>query len=176
MEITSSISCSKLLNSTRCLWINPSSSSQDMAISRILRKHEMLRMLVCPPSSFTFLNRILRLVVCARNKDGYSGSKLVDENMIVLRMRIKEMNRSSSEAGKLPSNNWMEWEKKYFWHYNDVVFEVVRLLQMYLMETRPALALGMLTLLSLSVPISTYVLVQHAVEIGKSLLLMSHVN
>ncbi|OIT27202.1 hypothetical protein A4A49_63528, partial [Nicotiana attenuata] len=145
-------------------------SFRGAAFPRILHEREMFRVLVCPPSSSTFLNRKLRLVVCARNKDGYNGSKLVDENMIVLRMRIKEMNISSSEAGKLPSSNWMEWEKKYFSHYNDVVFEVVRLLQIYLMETRPALALGMLTLLSLSVPISTYALVQHAMEIGKSLL------
>ncbi|OIT27201.1 hypothetical protein A4A49_23005 [Nicotiana attenuata] len=170
MEITSSISCSKLLNSTRCLWINPSSSSRSVIFFRILHECEMICALVYPPSSSTFLNRKLRLVVCARNKDGYNESKLVDENMIVLRMRIKDMNISSSEVGQLPSNNWMEWEKKYFSHYNDVVFEVVRVLQMYLMETRPALALGMLTLLSLSVPISTYVLVQHAMEIGKSLL------
>lgn len=175
MEITSSISCSKLLNSTRCLWINPPSSFLRGAdFPRILRECRIFHAPGCPLSSFTNLNHKLWLVVNARNKDGRSN--IVDENMIVLRMRIKEMNISSSEAGKLPSNNWMEWEKKYFSHYNDVVFEVVRLLQMYLMETRPALALGMLTLLSLSVPISTYVLVQHAVEIGKSLLLMSHVN
>ncbi|KAK4346761.1 hypothetical protein RND71_033100 [Anisodus tanguticus] len=111
-----------------------------------------------------------RKVVNARfDQHNRGGSKNVDENMIVLRMRIKELEAGKSE----PSSNWMGWEKKYFAHYNEDVCEVIGLLQMYLMETRPALALGMLALLCLSVPFSTYVLVLHIMEMAKFIL---HVN
>ncbi|XP_060195405.1 uncharacterized protein LOC132624679 [Lycium barbarum] len=99
-------------------------------------------------------------------------SKIVDENMIVLRMRIKEMKLLEAGKSGAPSN-WMGWEKKYFAHYNEDVCEVIGLLQMYLMETRPALAIGMSALLCLSVSCSTYFLVLHALEMAKFILHIS---
>lgn len=71
----------------------------------------------------------------------------MDENMIVLRMRIKV------ETGGLPptrSENWMEWEKKYYEHYIEDVCEIMRMLQMCLMNNRPSLVLGTLALLMLT--------------------------
>ncbi|MCD7467459.1 hypothetical protein HAX54_004907 [Datura stramonium] len=116
---------------------------------------------VCKGSACMRFIKVRRRVVNARfdehNRGGRSKN-IVDENMIVLRMRIKEM--KLLEAGELgPPSNWMGWEKKYFAHYNEDVCEAVGLLQIYLMETRPALALGMLALICLSVPFSTYFLV-----------------
>ncbi|KAK1357463.1 By genscan and genefinder [Heracleum sosnowskyi] len=88
----------------------------------------------------------------------YEG-KLVDESLIILRMRIKEvkmMEKSSSCPGTPETSNWMEWEKQYYCkHYHEDVCEGIGWLQMYLMNTRPSLALGVLALVALSVPMST---------------------
>lgn len=123
-----------------------------------------------PPVGMKFI-KVLRRVVNARfDRHNRGGSKnIVDENMIVLRMRIKDM--KLLEAGQSgPPSNWMGWEKKYFAHYNEDVCEVIGLLQMYLMETRPALALGMLALICLSVPFSTYFMVLQVMEMAKFIL------
>lgn len=77
------------------------------------------------------------------DSQGYEG-KLVDESLIILRMRIKEvkmMEKSSSQGTTVPSN-WMEWEKQYYCkHYHEDVCQGIGWLQMYLMNTRPSLAL-----------------------------------
>ncbi|KAK4367940.1 hypothetical protein RND71_011732 [Anisodus tanguticus] len=148
--MTSSFSCSRLQISSKSFWTTPPSGSACIKFIKARRQ-----------------------VVNARfERHNRGGSKIVDENMIILRMRIKEM--KLLEAGKSrPPSNWMGWEKKYFARYNEDVCEVIGLLQMYLMETRPALALGMLALLCLSVPFSTYVLVLHIMEMAKFIL---HLN
>ncbi|KAG5623684.1 hypothetical protein H5410_008902 [Solanum commersonii] len=114
-----------------------------------------------------------RVVINARfdqyNNRGGRSKNIVDENMIVLRMRIKDMKLLETEKSGPPSN-WMGWEKKYFSHYNEDVCEAIGLLQMYLMETRPALALGMLALICLSLSLSTYFLLQQVIEIAKFIL------
>ncbi|KAJ4961141.1 hypothetical protein NE237_021051 [Protea cynaroides] len=62
---------------------------------------------------------------------------MVDENMIVLRKRIHEMKKM--EKNQEPPEDWMEWEKKYYRHYNSDVYEAVGLLQTQLMdEAKPA--------------------------------------
>ncbi|KAM7478232.1 hypothetical protein LguiA_026445 [Lonicera macranthoides] len=91
-----------------------------------------------------------------KGRDNYDG-KLVDENMIVLRMRIKDM--KMSETSQMPPSDWTEWEKRYFGDYNERVFEGVELLQMCLMNTRPCLAIGMVALVALSLPISAWVII-----------------
>ncbi|KAF3620470.1 hypothetical protein FXO38_18905 [Capsicum annuum] len=149
--MTSSISCCNLLNSSKSLGINPHAGS-----------------------AYVKFMKVSRLAVSARSFDQHNrgGSKIVDENMIVLRMRIKEM--KLLEVGKSgPPSNWMGWEKMYFPHYNEDVCEVIGLLQMYLMETRPALALGMLALICLSVPFSTYSLFLQVMEMAKFILHVS---
>ena len=89
--------------------------------------------------------------------------KLVDENLIVLRMRIKEMKISESGA-EMPSN-WKEWEKQYFLHYNADVCEAVGVLQNFLMNIRPSLAVAMVVLVLLSLLISTGVTLFHVLQL-----------
>ncbi|KAI5684343.1 hypothetical protein M9H77_05571 [Catharanthus roseus] len=108
-----------------------------------------------------------KLIVCAR-KDEYRNN-LVDENMIVLRRRIKEM--KMLEMGQTTPSNWMEWEKKYFVNYNEDVCEAIGLLQMYLMNVSPSLALGIIALVALSVPISTSFVLFNVIEMVKKILL-----
>ncbi|KAL9355020.1 hypothetical protein Peur_052990 [Populus x canadensis] len=102
------------------------------------------------------------------------GGRLVDESMIVLRLRIKEM--KMLEACNNPPSHWMEWEKQYCLHcnYNNDVCEAVGMLQNYLMNVRPSLALGMVALVSLSVPISTGVVLLQAIEIAMGVLSALH--
>ncbi|PON58504.1 mediator of RNA polymerase II transcription subunit [Trema orientale] len=103
-------------------------------------------------------------------RDNYGG-RLVDENMIVLRLRIREMKmlETDNEANRLPSE-WMEWEKQYYVHYIEDVFEGIGLLQNYLMNTRPSVALGFLALFMLSVPISSGFVLFHVLETTKQIL------
>lgn len=100
--------------------------------------------------------------------------KHVDESMIVLRLRIKEM--KMLDACNRPPSHWMEWEKQYCLHcnYSKDVCEAVGLLQNYLMSVRPSLALGMVALVSLSVPISTGVVLFQAIEIAMRALSFLH--
>ncbi|OMO73399.1 hypothetical protein COLO4_27129 [Corchorus olitorius] len=87
--------------------------------------------------------------------DHYQG-KLVDESMIVLRMRIKEMKvlEKSDDIDEV-SLNLMEWEKQYLLHYYEDIYQAIGLLQNYLMNVRPSLGLGMMLFLMFSVPLST---------------------
>ncbi|KAG6720450.1 hypothetical protein I3842_03G062400 [Carya illinoinensis] len=108
-----------------------------------------------------------------RNGRDYGG-RLVDENMIVLRMRIREMKISETSQAEPPSN-WMEWEKQYYRHYDEDVCEVIGQLQSYLMSIRPSLALGMAAVVTLSVPVSAGMFFLHVLEIAKAILAAAHV-
>ena len=118
----------------------------------------------------SYRKKPVRRVVAASRGPGdrdYRG-KLVDESIIVLRMRIREV--KMLETSKSPPSNWMEWEKRYYEHYNEDVCQAVGLLQSYLMNIRPSLALGFLGLISLSVPMSTVMGMFQAIEMAKGLL------
>ncbi|GKC71393.1 hypothetical protein Tco_1117276 [Tanacetum coccineum] len=106
------------------------------------------------------LCRRTKLFVVNAERGANDKGKLVDDNMIVLRMRIKEV--EMEEMDGLPptiSENWMKWEKEYYEDYNKDVCEAMGMLQMYLMNTRPSLVLGTLALLMLSVSLSTSVVI-----------------
>ncbi|GMI85531.1 hypothetical protein HRI_002222400 [Hibiscus trionum] len=92
------------------------------------------------------------------------AGKLVDESMIVLRMRIKEMN--ISEGLELPSE-WMEWEKQYFVEYNADVCEAMGILQNLLLNVRPGLGAAMVALVLLSFPVWTGVTLFHALRLAQ---------
>ncbi|KAL8470935.1 hypothetical protein ACS0TY_033492 [Phlomoides rotata] len=78
--------------------------------------------------------------------------KLVDENMIVLKMRIQEMTMKKEEdRATSPPDHWMGWEKEWYKNYDYDVYELVGLLQNLLMNTRPSLAIEVIALLMLSV-------------------------
>ncbi|KAK7390928.1 hypothetical protein VNO78_19134 [Psophocarpus tetragonolobus] len=93
-----------------------------------------------------------RLIMHASKRE-YDG-KLVDENMIVLRMRIREIEMLQMK-GKAPSH-WSEWENKYFGNYDSDVCQALGFLQTILMNVRPSFALAMLALLILCVSFSTF--------------------
>ncbi|XP_057962227.1 uncharacterized protein LOC131153785 [Malania oleifera] len=82
-----------------------------------------------------------------REGDFGSGGNLVDDNMIVLRKRIREMNMA--ERSYVPPSDWMNWEKQYYKIYNSDVCEAMGILQSVLMNTRPSLALGIFVLVAL---------------------------
>ncbi|KAK4608648.1 hypothetical protein RGQ29_002166 [Quercus rubra] len=111
-------------------------------------------------------------IVHASNKrDAYGrdyDGKVVDENMIILRMRIHEM--KMEETHQEPPSHWMEWEKQYFANYYSDVCEAMGFLQSQLMNARPSLALGVVALVMLSVPSSMVFIMFHLVEIAKVVL------
>ncbi|KAG6392585.1 hypothetical protein SASPL_146809 [Salvia splendens] len=122
-----------------------------------------------------------RFAIKAQQGGGEGNS--VDENMIVLRMRIKKMKviesvgggEGEGEEGVVAAPEWKEWEKRVFTHYHEGVLDTVGLLQSYLMNTRPSVALGMLALIAMTVPFSTSVVVSNALKVAKGLLAGSHV-
>ncbi|KAL8044753.1 hypothetical protein ABFX02_08G066500 [Erythranthe guttata] len=112
----------------------------------------------------------------------HERKSIIDEsNMIVLKMRIKKMkmlesnNNNNKEGAAAPSSDWNEWEKKIFTHYHEGVCDSMELLQSYLMNTRPSLALGALVLLAMSVPFSSSVVMVNALKVARGLLAGCHV-
>ncbi|KAM7276481.1 hypothetical protein ACFE04_018347 [Oxalis oulophora] len=114
---------------------------------------------------------------------------MVDENMIVLRLRIHEMKmfetfeqqeeEEEKEGHDATIGNdevrfdkkWMQWEKYYYENdYKSDVCEAVGILQGMLMETRPSFALAIALGVLLSVPISMTLLAFHFMEFVKVLL------
>ncbi|OMO60540.1 hypothetical protein CCACVL1_24052 [Corchorus capsularis] len=107
---------------------------------------------------------IIQISASKRDQD-FSG-KLVDENMVVLRKRIQEMNML--EKNYEAPQHWMEWEKQYKKENYDVdVCEAVGFLQSKLMETRPSVALGMGALLLFSVSSSSAMVLFHLMAMIK---------
>ncbi|KAJ6431746.1 hypothetical protein OIU84_019097 [Salix udensis] len=100
--------------------------------------------------------------ISALRRDDYSD-KLIDEDMIVLRMRVQEM--KIAERIHEVSSDWMEWEKRYYrGSYNSDICEAVGCLQSVLIRTRPGLVLGMAGLVALSIPTSAWLVLFHFAE------------
>lgn len=64
----------------------------------------------------------------------------VDENMIVLKMRIQEMETKERENHLERGNEWYE-------NYETNVYDFVGIVQMLMMNNRPSLVLGVIVLL-----------------------------
>ncbi|CAA2934669.1 Mediator of RNA polymerase II transcription subunit 18 [Olea europaea subsp. europaea] len=108
----------------------------------------------------------------AGHDKGHQRGRLIDENMIVLRMRIHQMKMAEeNQAPPLPPENWMEWEKKWYVNYDSDVFEAVGLLQNLLMDSRPSLVLGMVAVMILSGSTSLAFLLFHLVDILKGMII-----
>ncbi|GAA0143406.1 hypothetical protein LIER_04099 [Lithospermum erythrorhizon] len=112
-------------------------------------------------------NKINMLVVNAKKRDAYDGKdrrinhgRLVDEDMIVLRMRIRDMKMSSEVKNEAPWY-WMEWEKKWYEKYDSDICEAMGMLQRFLMDARPGLVVGLLALVMLSVSTSSAFVLGH---------------
>ncbi|XP_054782113.1 uncharacterized protein LOC129289380 [Prosopis cineraria] len=101
--------------------------------------------------------------------------RLVDENMIVLRLRIREMKimekkNEKEEEDDDDDKGMMEWERKYYvGEYGEHVCEVVGLLQSYLMSVRPCFAMAMMLLVALSVFISSGLFLLNSINTMKAL-------
>ncbi|XWS69303.1 hypothetical protein CRYUN_Cryun04dG0167600 [Craigia yunnanensis] len=122
--------------------------------------------LICRKKGFRGA-KTLNIKILASKRDAHSHNfdgKLVDVSMFVLRKRIREMKSYK------PPQHWMEWEKQYkVANYDLHVCETVEYLQSKLMETRPALALGMGALLLFTIPTSMAVLLFHVMPMIKGL-------
>lgn len=101
----------------------------------------------------------------------YRG-QLVDENMIVLRKRIHEM--KVMERNYEPPAEWMEWEKQYYACYDEFICKLVGFLQTQLMNSRPSFALGMLAVVAMSVPASTFMVILRLLEVANGVLSAIH--
>lgn len=85
----------------------------------------------------------------------------MDANMSLLRrqinhLKLQEEERNSGRVsyGEELESEWMEWEKKLYPAYHFKVCETMGLLQSYLMNTRPSVALASLSLTVLVVAAS----------------------
>ncbi|KAM0032410.1 hypothetical protein Hdeb2414_s0016g00474711 [Helianthus debilis subsp. tardiflorus] len=116
-------------------------------LSHCRRHHQRQRY-----SQALVLNRRTKSFVVNARRGTNDGGNIVDENMIVLRMRIREVEMNSMPPTRL--ENWMEWEKKYYEQYIRDVCEAMMMLQMCLMNNRPSVVMGTLTLLMLTITIS----------------------
>ncbi|XP_043694655.1 uncharacterized protein LOC122645413 [Telopea speciosissima] len=123
-------------------------------------------------------------VFAARRRDGYDdddrerdyiSGRRVDENMIVLRMRIQDMNMADQRKQEPPSH-WMDWEKRYYPNYDSDICEAMGLLQTQLMNTRPSLVFGMMALVGFSVPTSLFMTAYHLMQILKGILCGFHLG
>ncbi|TXG69998.1 hypothetical protein EZV62_004933 [Acer yangbiense] len=76
------------------------------------------------------------------------------------------------ETRNEPPSNWMEWEKKHYANngYNEDVCEALGFLQNYLTNMRPSLALGLITLVALSLVISAGVVLVHSIQIAQMMI------
>lgn len=116
----------------------------------------------------------VRVLASRRSDHQNHGGRLVDENLIVLRKRIHEM--KMVERNYEPPEDWMEWEKHLYTSYDACICDAMGLLQTQLMNTRPSLVLGMLAIVTLSVPASTFLIFSHFVEIVDRVLAGVHLN
>lgn len=126
------------------------------------------------PPSLPVSPRKRRSLVAARASGEENGrdcdgtGKIVDENMIVLRMRIHDMKMAENNIiGRDDHSDWMEWERQYLVYYKEDVLEGIGLLQNYLMNVRPCLALACMALLASSVCISSGFVIFYVMEITK---------
>ncbi|KAJ0100128.1 hypothetical protein Patl1_21356 [Pistacia atlantica] len=94
--------------------------------------------------------------------------QLVDESMIVLRKRIHEM--KMIERNYEPPAEWMAWEKRYYTCYDELICQGVGFLQSYLMNCRPSLALGLVAVVAMSVPASSFLVACRLLELANGVL------
>ncbi|KDP22668.1 hypothetical protein JCGZ_02510 [Jatropha curcas] len=121
------------------------------------------------------MKRSSNSIALATRRDDYSyGEMLVDQSMIVLRKRIHEM--KIIERNYEPPADWMDWEKQFYGSYDDFICKFVGFLQLHLMNTRPCLALGLLFLISISVPISTITIALQFFEAANGVISTVHLG
>ncbi|KAK4279872.1 hypothetical protein QN277_011577 [Acacia crassicarpa] len=97
----------------------------------------------------------------------------VDENMIMLRLRIREikmMEEEKKDDEEEEGSGMMRWEREYYvGEYGKHVCEVLGLLQSYLMTVRPCLSAGIVLLVALSVFMSSGLLLFNSINMMNTL-------
>ncbi|CAA0817259.1 Unknown protein [Striga hermonthica] len=114
--------------------------------------------------------------VKAKQKDDNNDpGKSVDDNMIVLTMRIKKVKvlESINNEAARPSSDWLERENKFFTRYHENICDSMEFLQSCLMNTKPSVAMGMLILVAMS--FSSSVVMVNVLKMAKGLLAGCHV-
>jgi hypothetical protein len=116
------------------------------------------------------------VMVGNRGTDGWDlDSDRVDEDMFVLRKRIQKIRITDESMSE--TSGWMEWEKEYYLTaYSSDVCELVGLLQRFLMNTRPSLAIGSILLVLISVPTSFGFLLHRLIVVSGSVLSALHIS
>lgn len=123
---------------------------------------------------FSPRSRPVKLFITSAYDKNQNG-RVVDENMIVLRMRIRDIKMAESNEDQDVSENWMGWEKTYYQQsYSSDVTKGVGILQVMLMETRPSLVLGMLALVLLGLSYSTVVAVCMLIDMANFVIHIIH--
>eukprot|EP01018_Ginkgo_biloba_P027240 Gb_20326 [translate_table: standard] len=82
----------------------------------------------------------------------HGGPSIVDANITILRKRMNEV--KMQERNYKPPEEWREWEKNVYPAYHSSICHAIGLLQSYLMNARPSVAVATLSLMSLSVAAS----------------------
>ncbi|KAK1280472.1 hypothetical protein QJS04_geneDACA002985 [Acorus gramineus] len=86
---------------------------------------------------------------------GDFGGSLVDSDMVVLRRRLHELKLTQNDHRPTPPPHWTEWEKRWWMtsHCSEAC-AAAGVLQTAIMNVRPAVAVGALMLVSVSVPVA----------------------
>lgn len=127
------------------------------------------------PVGFRQRGRKIRGIAFGRRRDSYEywrEGQVVDEQMIVLRKRIHEM--KMVERNYEPPAEWMEWEKELYAGYDELICRGVGLLQVQLMNCRPSVGVGLVALISLSVPAMTFVVLIRMMEMANGVFSSLH--
>ncbi|KAM7254825.1 hypothetical protein ACFE04_020066 [Oxalis oulophora] len=124
-------------------------------------------------------NRKLSLIKSKKSdhQDPFHGKYYrseVDESMIILRRRIHEM--KMIERNYEPPSDWNEWEKNIYTRYDFIIYDMIRILQAQLMNTRPSLALGIISLMTFTLPYLTFMGLFQFLETSKEILSGIHIH
>ncbi|GLJ32497.1 hypothetical protein SUGI_0653910 [Cryptomeria japonica] len=104
--------------------------------------------------------RKLAVKACFSHASGRTG--FGDEDMIVLRCRIHKLRRE--ERNYIPPQDWMKWEKNWYPTYHSDVCSFLVRLQSIFLNSRPGIAIGILGLISFSVPASVLLLLSESLH------------
>jgi len=94
---------------------------------------------------------------------GSGGGNMVDADMILLRKRMFDLKMQETNY-KTPAE-YMEWEKEVYPAYHAQVFRSMVWLQSTLINTRPIVAITLLSLISASVPLSILIVSANPVSL-----------
>ncbi|KAL6627530.1 hypothetical protein ACP70R_031256 [Stipagrostis hirtigluma subsp. patula] len=110
--------------------------------------------------------RALRLAASRRDDAGF----VEEEDMAVLRRRIDEVR--AAECYWEPPAEWAAWERAWYQYgsYDANVCQLAGALQAYLLSCRPAVAVGLLAVVVLSVPAAALLVAGQLLDASRALI------